>query len=108
MPIDRLEERKLLTIALRKGVAGATELARLSGLAPRSVLRVLGEQAINIVTAGNAGRRRYALRQLIRQNNLSQAVYAIDAQGHASYVADFNLIQPEGSHAELSRYCPMS
>ena len=108
MPIDRLAERKLLTIALRKGAAGATELARLSGLTPRSVLRVLGEQAINMVAAGNAGRRRYALRQAIRQNNLSQAVYAIDAQGHASHVADFNLIQPEGSHAELSRYCPMS
>lgn len=108
MPIDRLEERKLLTIALRKGAAGATELARLSGLAPRSVLRVLGEQAINIVVAGNAGRRRYALRQPIRQNNLSQAVYAIDAQGRASHVADFNLIQPQGSHADLSRYCPMS
>ena len=108
MPIDRLEERKLLTIALRKGAAGATELARLSGLAPRSVLRALAEQANDVVVSGKAGRRRYALRQPIRQNNLAQAVYAIDALGHASYVTDFNLVQPHGSQADLSSYCPMS
>ncbi len=106
MRTPNTEAHAALWAALSLGVCSAPQLAEAAGLTNRQVLRILETRPADVLSAGLASRRRYALRKPLRGDSTPHPVYALNAQGQASQIASINLIQPQGSHCDLSAHWP--
>ncbi len=106
MRTPNFEAHAALWANLSLGVRSAPQLAAVAGLTNRQVLRILETRPDDVLSAGLASRRRYALRKPLRGDNTPHPVYALNDQGQASQIASINLIQPQGSHCDLSAHWP--
>ncbi|HEX7639760.1 MAG TPA: type II toxin-antitoxin system HipA family toxin YjjJ, partial [Burkholderiaceae bacterium] len=81
----------------RHGPASAPDAARALGVSPATLLRMLQERP-DVLAAGQARRRRYALRRSLRGEGEAWPVYAIGRDGRAELAGTLSLVAPEGSH----------
>lgn len=86
----------------RHGPCSTSALAKMLDVSVPTVHRLLRECGPSrIVSAGRAGRTRYALRRPLRGDPADIPVYEVDAQGTATAVATLVLIEPGGSYCSM-------
>ncbi len=104
-PQNPIPREQFVTAFRRLGAHGgvsATELAQALNISPRTMLRVLADQGDAVLAAGQAGRRRYGLRQSLGHSANPLPVYAVDTQGRVAPAGEFSPLQPHGSHWDLA------
>lgn len=85
----------------REGPLSTPDLAQILGVSGPTLLRMLKEQADQLVVAGRARRRRYAWRRALRGDVSALPLYAIDREGDACEHGALSLVQPQGTHCQL-------
>lgn len=100
-PRNQIARERLEAVLSRRAPVGVPELAQALEISPATLRRALEEQAPNIVAAGNARRRRYALRRPLRGDARPLPLYAIDENGRATEAGSLSPVRPQGSHLAL-------
>ncbi|MEO8152981.1 MAG: type II toxin-antitoxin system HipA family toxin YjjJ [Rhizobacter sp.] len=100
-PRNHLARERLETVLSRRAPVSAPDLAASLDISLATARRVLEEQPQHILAAGNARRRRYAMRRALRGNAHPPRLYAIDPKGRATEAGSLSLIRPQGSHLTL-------
>ena len=100
-PRNQIARERLEAVLSRKAPISAPDLAEALDLSTATLRRVLDEQPGNILAAGNARRRRYALRRSLRGDARPLPLYAIDPEGRATDAGSLSLIRPQGTHLML-------
>lgn len=93
---------QLATLLGRQPRASAAELAAGLRISVATVHRWLAAlPAERVLTAGRTRRTRYALRRPLRGEYADLPLYAVDAAGRATFVANLALLQPQGMRLVL-------
>jgi hypothetical protein len=104
-PLHQIARERLQAVMARSGPMRAPELALALDVSGPTLLRMLKEQADDVVAAGQARRRRYAWRRDLRGDKVPLPVYAIDEQGRAMAQPPLMLTQPQGSCCLIDAAC---
>ncbi|WP_284619373.1 type II toxin-antitoxin system HipA family toxin YjjJ [Aquabacterium humicola] len=101
-PRNQTARERLRGVLARRPAGAAADIAAELGISKPTLHRLFAELADEIVTTGRARRTRHALRQPLRGELAPLPLYEVDQQGRAERVAEFALIQPEGSCLDLA------
>ena len=95
--------RQRLRDALRaRRPVGTSELARLLGVTPQTIRRLIRElPPESVLTAGAPGRAHYALRRPLRGAMKDLPLFAVDAQGRPARIGALALAEPAGTLLNL-------
>lgn len=98
-PNNQPARDRLPTVLGRLGPVGVPALAAALQVSAPTVRRMLEELGPDVLAAGQARRRRYALRRALRGRLAPLNVYALDeADGAAHHLGELALVQPQGCH----------
>lgn len=98
-PNNQAARDRLPTVLGRFGPVGVPALAAALQVSAPTVRRMLEELGPDVLAAGQARRRRYALRRALRGRLAPLNVYALDeADGIARHLGELALVQPQGCH----------
>jgi len=100
-PRNQIARERLEAVLSRQAPISAPDLAQALEISTATLRRVLDEQPGDILAAGNARRRRYALRRSLRGDTRPLPLYAIDREGRAAEAGNLSLIRPQGTHLTL-------
>jgi len=91
----------LLTVLGRMGPSKSADLARALAVSDASALRFLQEAAAEVLQAGQARRRRYAVRRALRGTSGPMPLFAVGDDGQVTQAGELALVQPQGSWLAL-------
>lgn len=102
-PRNQTARNQLEAILGRHPACSARTLADSLGVSIATLHRLFKELPDKVISAGKAGRARYALRRSLRGDFSPLPLFAIDRTGRAEQVGQLALLAPEGSWLDLAQ-----